>query len=104
MNRLMTPLPTDRGDGRDRRSRLFRVVCHDLKDPIAAIEMATSVLLRALAEQGAPERAGRVARAIERSALRMDGLVRNCIDFFEIDSGAVVLEMREHRVGALLER
>jgi signal transduction histidine kinase len=65
------------------RDEVLAVVSHDLKNPLETVLLSSSMLLRS------PEssRVRRSAEACQRSALRMDRLIRELLDLSRMDAG-----------------
>ncbi len=78
------------------------VVCHDLKDPLAAILMGAAFLLKTMRFDDANPRPRRMIEAIGRSGERMNSLVKNLVDFARLEDGGVVLETRKESARELL--
>lgn len=81
------------------RDEVLAVVSHDLKNPLEAVTLSASLLLRA------PEspRVRRYAEALQRSAARMDRLIRDLLDLSSMDAGKFRLEPRRERIEAIVE-
>ncbi len=96
------------GDAPDAQADAGRIgflstVCHDLKDPLAAVMMGSSFLLRS--ERGEdPARTLRMAEAIQRAGTRMSGLLQNLTDFVHLTTGRRHLEHRDFPLDPLIER
>ncbi len=81
------------------RDEVLAVVSHDLKNPLEAVMLSASLLLRA------PEspRVRRYAEALQRSASRMDRLIRDLLDLSSMDAGKFRLEPRRERLESVVE-
>ncbi len=89
---------------RSREVEVLDVVCHDLKDPLAAIVMGSAFLLKTLPQDGANDvRVRRLALAMQRSADRMNRLVKNMLDYTRLERGRIELKRAEHELGALVD-
>ena len=85
------------------RNYFLSVVCHDLKDPLAAVLMGAAFLLKAMPNDPENPRPQRMVQAIARSGERMNGLVRNLVEFLKIEAGRVEINVAPHEVEALLD-
>jgi signal transduction histidine kinase len=81
------------------RDDVLAVVSHDLKNPLEAVTLSAALLLRA------PEspRVRRYAEALQRSASRMDRLIRDLLDLSSIDAGKFRVELRPERLEGIVE-
>jgi signal transduction histidine kinase len=81
------------------RDDILAVVSHDLKNPLEAVTLSGSLLLRA------PEspRVRRYAESLLRSAARMDRLIRDLLDLSSMDAGKFRVELRPERLGTIIE-
>jgi signal transduction histidine kinase len=85
------------------RIGFLSTVCHDLKDPLAAVMMGSAFLLRA--ERGDdPARTLRMAEAIQRAGARMSSLLQNLTDFVHLTTGRRHLEHQDVALDPLVER
>jgi signal transduction histidine kinase len=83
---------------------LLDVVTHDLKDPLSAILMGSGYLLKSLPEDLANARVRKMAAAIQRSAERMNRLVRNLLELARMERGRLVLARSEHDMSDVIDR
>ncbi len=108
IDQALTALQGNSGDAPDPQADAGRIgflstVCHDLKDPLAAVMMGSSFLLRA--DRGDdPARTLRMAEAIQRAGTRMSSLLQNLTDFVHLTTGRRHLEHRELPLDPLIER
>jgi signal transduction histidine kinase len=81
------------------RDEVLAVVSHDLKNPLEAVTLSASLLLRT------PEspRVRRYAEALQRSASRMDRLIRDLLDLSSMDAGKFRVEVRPEGLGGIVE-
>ncbi len=93
-SRRSAPAPQPRED-------VFSVICHDLKDPLAAIVMGTNLLLKTVPER--EDRTRRVLEAVSRAATRLDEVIRRCHDLTRLEQGRLELETKPHRLDDVLE-
>lgn len=75
---------------------VFSIVCHDLKDPLAAIVMGTNLLLKTV--PAGEDRTQRVLEAISRAAGRLDEIIRRCHDVTRLEQGRLELARKPHRL------
>ena len=80
------------------RDDLLATVSHDLRGPLASITMAVEVLRMIGVADGS-----RQLGAIERSAIRMEQLLRDLLDMASIESGHLSVEPAPCVVGAIVE-
>jgi signal transduction histidine kinase len=81
------------------RDDVLAIVSHDLKNPLEAIYLSSAMLLRT----GAAPRLRRHAETIQRSAARMDRLIRELLDLSSIEAGRLVVEPRPEPLDAVVE-
>jgi PAS domain S-box-containing protein len=74
------------------RDDVLAVVSHDLGNPLSAIRVGTTVLLRQLPESPANEVARRQVENIRSSALQMERLIRDLLQVKQIEAGYLTLE------------
>jgi signal transduction histidine kinase len=72
------------------RDDVLAIVSHDLKNPLESVTLSAALLLRA------PEspRVRRYAEAVQRSAARMDRLIRELLDLSSMEAGRFRVEKR----------
>ncbi len=85
------------------RIGFLSTVCHDLKDPLAAVLMGSSFLLRPDRVED-PARTTRMAEAIHRAGTRMSALLQNLTDFVHLTTGRRHLVHRDSPLDPLVER
>jgi signal transduction histidine kinase len=76
------------------------LLAHDLKNPLSAILMGSSMLLRQPTDA---ERVSRHAEAIQRAGRRMERLLGDLLDLDAAEAGRLKLELRPHAAGPLLD-
>jgi signal transduction histidine kinase len=83
------------------RDQFIAILGHDLRNPLAAVQMGAGVLARTPANASV----ARVARVIQSSALRMAALIENVLDFARGQLGAGLSLNREAvtEMGTMLE-
>ncbi len=81
------------------RDEVLAVVSHDLKNPLESVLLSASLLLRS------PDAAQvrRYACAMQRSATRMDRLIRELLDLSRMDAGRFQVELRPEPLEPLVE-
>jgi signal transduction histidine kinase/CheY-like chemotaxis protein len=77
------------------RENLMAIVSHDLRNPLTTILMTTELLLRTVPNDRR-RRDRKHAETINRSAARMDRLVRDLLDFATVEGGRLVIDPRPH--------
>ena len=86
------------------REQMVAVVSHDLKNPLATIQMAVSLLLEDLVPDDEPHKAEREhLRAIDRSAQRMYRLIHDLLDVAAIEAGQFAVSPSPLAVGVLVD-
>jgi signal transduction histidine kinase len=81
------------------REQVLAVVAHDLRNPLAAIRLTAGRLIETAPND---EQLRQRLHAIDRSAQRMDNLIRNLLDAARIDHGQVQLTMRNESVASIV--
>ena len=81
------------------RDEVLEVVSHDLKNPLEAVLLCASLLLRS----PAPADVRRYAEAVQRSVARMDRLIRDLLDVSRMEAGRFRIEARPERLEAVVE-
>ncbi|HSJ25149.1 MAG TPA: PAS domain S-box protein [Longimicrobiales bacterium] len=79
------------------RDDMMAVVSHDLGNPLSAIRIATTLLLRTLPEAEADDMAGtnrRQVAFIRESARQMENLVNDLLDVKRLESGTLTVDAR----------
>jgi signal transduction histidine kinase len=85
------------------REDLLGIVSHDLRNPLAGMLMRCALLLETLPEDEAGERVRRDIEAMNRSAHRMERLLRDLLDFASIQAGRLAVEKQPFAVSDLLK-
>jgi signal transduction histidine kinase len=84
------------------RQQMLAAVAHDLRNPLAAVELSASQLLR-MAPAGEAARVVAHAQRILRAARVMDQLTEELLEFTRIEMGGRALELGEYEARCLLE-
>jgi len=81
------------------RDEVLAVVSHDLKNPLEAVLLSAALLLRS------PEspRVRHYGEALQRSAARMDRLIRELLDLSRMEAGKFRIEVRPERLESIVE-
>jgi PAS domain S-box-containing protein len=85
------------------RDEVVSIVAHDLGNPISAIRIGTSLLLRAFTADGRDASIRQQLAAIRASTDQMEQLIANLLDLRRIEGGRLRLNFRSHSPAALLE-
>lgn len=83
------------------RENLLAIVSHDLKNPLSAIHLATTIL-KQRATQQEDTRAARHLDAIERATMRMARLIADLLDMASIQAGRLSIERKPHDAALLV--
>jgi signal transduction histidine kinase len=83
------------------RQDLLATVSHDLKNPLSAILMATTLLKNASPTEGAAARK-KLVDMIERSVHRMNRLLGDLLDIASIEAGHLAVKTQRHPVALLI--
>lgn len=87
------------------RDDLLGLVSHDLRNPVNAVKMLASALLRAPLDPGvtrlSPDAAEHVA-VILQAATQMDALIQDLLDVTRLESGKLRISPRPGAIGALM--
>ncbi|WP_437781308.1 ATP-binding protein [Sorangium sp. So ce1097] len=84
------------------REELVAVVSHDLKSPLATIVMNTSILRRKLPNSDEAADLRRPVERIQKSADRMNRLIRDLLDLAKLDGGHISIQPAPHDVAVLM--
>jgi signal transduction histidine kinase len=79
------------------RDDLISVVSHDLGNPLSAIRIGTSLLLRAVPEDEQQTGGWKHLEFIRQSAEQMERLINDLLDVKRLEAGRVVLQLRDVR-------
>src|SRR5690606_36119310 len=82
------------------REEVLAIVSHDLRSPLAAIDLAASNLLH---EQGSTARSRKLLEVTRRSVDRMEHLINDLLDMATIEANGLSLDLRAHDPAALAE-
>jgi PAS domain S-box-containing protein len=85
------------------RDDVVGIVAHDLGNPISAIRIGSSLLLREFADEAVERPVRQHLHAIRASTEQMERLIANLLDLRRIESGRLTLERRQLSPVALLE-
>jgi PAS domain S-box-containing protein len=82
------------------REDLVAIVSHDLRNPLSAITMSTTLLRAALPVDS---RATKLLETIARSSERMKRLISDLLDMASIDAGRLAVDPQPQAAGVLLQ-
>jgi signal transduction histidine kinase/CheY-like chemotaxis protein len=80
------------------REELLAIVSHDLRTPLSAIATTASNLLRATPDEGLQ----REAAVILSNSRRMDRMIRDLLDFSQLEAGSLRVELRRENLAQLV--
>ena len=83
------------------RDDVLAIVSHDLGNPLSAIRIGTSLLLRHLPREELGSAGVQHLEGIRQSVEQMERLIQNLLEVKRIEAGRVVLDRRAHRPAAL---
>jgi len=81
------------------REDLVRMVSHDLRGPLTAVQGQAQLLLRLMDRQGADEGMHRSVQAIITSARRMNSMIQDLVDLARVESGQMRLHLAPVELG-----
>ncbi|MFP2930119.1 ATP-binding protein [Pyxidicoccus sp. 3LG] len=86
------------------RDDLVAVVSHDLKNPLGVIQLHATLIMRALPlrEEGPWRRVQTYAERLQRSAERMNTLIRDLLDLSKIEAGRFSVDPRPEDAAELI--
>ncbi|HSP95683.1 MAG TPA: MASE1 domain-containing protein, partial [Candidatus Dormibacteraeota bacterium] len=76
------------------RDQMFGVVAHDLRNPLAAAQLASAAILRALPDDACSALARKAALTVEFALQRATRLIRDLLDVTRLEAGTLLLERR----------
>lgn len=85
------------------RKETVEVVSHDLKSPLGSIKMCVELMLEDTAEIPQFKGFQEDLALIHRSAISMEGLIKDLLDHSKIEAGQLVLDKKECNVCELVE-
>jgi signal transduction histidine kinase/DNA-binding response OmpR family regulator len=80
------------------REELLAIVSHDLRTPLSAIAATASNVLRATQDEGLQ----REAAVILSNSRRMDRMIRDLLDFSQLEAGSLRVELRRENLAQLV--
>jgi signal transduction histidine kinase len=83
------------------RQDVLAIVSHDLQNPLGTILMTVGFLAEATSNEGVLDRK-RGIDLIQRSAQRMNRLIRDLLDTASIEAGQLAVDASRHAMGALI--
>jgi signal transduction histidine kinase len=84
------------------RDELLAIVSHDLRNPLSAILTGAAVLNRTTSDGAQGELVHKSARAIIRSAERMNRIIADLLDLAQIEAGQLAVEQKPEDVAAIV--
>jgi signal transduction histidine kinase len=85
------------------RDDLLAIVSHDLRNPLSAIIMATSLLSEELRRRDEAEALTGFAKMIDRNGRRMATMIQDLLDFEGLRNGSLAVTAAQHEVGPVLD-
>jgi signal transduction histidine kinase len=83
------------------REHVLAIVAHDLRNPLNAIKMTSAQLRRTVFDADSLRRR---LSTIDRSAVRMEGLIRDIIDATRIEFGELTVILKGERVAPIVQQ
>ncbi|WP_181919251.1 PAS domain-containing protein [Alkalilimnicola ehrlichii] len=84
------------------REETVRIVSHDLRSPLSAIQLSAGLLIRDSASYEQGHRVRRQAKLIQQSTHRMQRLIDDLTDFGNIEAGTLAISLAPHDPSALV--
>lgn len=78
------------------REEMMGIVSHDLKNPLASIVLNNQLLQRVATNNENSERVTKFSEAIRRSAIQMERLISDLLNFAKIESGTLEVEIKRY--------
>jgi PAS domain S-box-containing protein len=85
------------------RDDLITVVSHDLGNPLSAIRIGTSLLLRNVPEAEQETGGWKHLEYIRQSAAQMERLINDLLDVKKLEAGRVTLQIRDVRIESVVQ-
>jgi signal transduction histidine kinase len=82
---------------------VLAVVSHDLGNPLSAIRIGTSLLLRTLPAGEEATGGWKHVEGIRQSVAQMERLIKDLLEVKRVEAGQLTLDLERHAVGPLLE-
>lgn len=82
------------------RENILSIVAHDLRNPIALIDLTTQLLLK---QREQDEKLSMLAKGIVQASQSMQRLISDLLDFGKLESGAFRLEKRSVSIESIVE-
>jgi PAS domain S-box-containing protein len=86
------------------RDEVLAIVSHDLRNPVNAVKMLSSAILRPGAHGDLPPEVKEYASTMVRAAQQMDALIQDLLDVTRIESGRLQILPQAVPLGALVTR
>jgi PAS domain S-box-containing protein len=84
------------------RDEVVSIVAHDLGNPISAIRIGTTLLMRSLGADADPVARAQLA-GIRASAKQMERLITDLLDLRRIETGRLILDRRAHTPASMID-
>lgn len=94
---------TEQHELQERQADLTRMISHDLRNPLTAVQGHAQYLLRALARAGGQEKLQRSAESIFTGARRMDAMIQDLVDMVRSESGQLQTKPTSLELGPFVE-
>ena len=82
---------TERKRLQEQREDILRAVSHDLRNPLAAMQVQAQLLQRLLGQAGRPEQELRIVEGLAGSVRRMNTMIQDLVDAARSESGQLAL-------------
>lgn len=85
------------------REQVLAIVSHDLRNPLGAIQMSSTLLAKRFPGASTDPRLRRHVDTIQRSAGRMERLISDLLDVASIQAGRLAVELKDEPLGPIID-